>query len=571
MKRIFCIVALLLISNVAVAQSGEDLLTTPRIPNFFDDQEYPDQQRLVPGSVVFTGQEIDSLILAKPGQSINLPSINTFTGNEDTPLLFKRVNLFAAASQIWLVGEQTVVLPTPGRRHFYIASNETTGIGLAVDPVSGAVTGFANKFGEKLQISGEFISRLDFFPIKDADPDSNFCGTEMKDQPIEALRELTNPAYPSNSAAAAGEAINYQAVVAVETDTEWLDGFGDDTEAAMDWITDVFLAMNVFYERDVETHLLIGDVFLRTGSDPYSVPSGTYAQLNEFGAYWMTEMGHIDREFASMFSGRNINAGSFSGIAWVDQYCDYGHSANGGTATAGSFSYNAIGSSRTPGNTALFVGHELGHNMGSLHTHCYNPPVDFCYNGESGCYSETPQCPASGKGTVMSYCHVGGSSGAGCGSNQEFHPTVQALLETRLATEATAGCIAPYSDPNPQPEFDSSPAAGSTLNFGDQLIGIESGALSIQVSNLGDLELTLSCNLSGPAAASFNLISCPTPIAAAGSGNILVSCEPLSSGVKLVSLTVTTNDSDEGVVNFNLSCNGVEPPSDDVIFSAGFE
>jgi hypothetical protein len=209
--------------------------------------------------------------------------------------------------------------------------------------------------------------------------------------------------------------------------------------------------------------------------------------------------------------------------------------------------------------------------MGSSHTHCYNPPVDNCYNGESGCYSGTPQCPASGKGTVMSYCHVGGPSGAGCGSNQEFHPTVQALLEGRLATEMADGCIAPYSDANPQPEFDSTPAAGATLNFGDQLIGIESDASSIRVSNLGDLALTLSCSLSGPNAAEFNLVACPTPIVAAGSEDILISCEPVSTGVKLASLTVTTNDSDEGLVNFNLGCTGVEPPPDDVIFSNGFE
>jgi hypothetical protein len=571
MKWISCIAALLLFSNVTVAQSGEDLLATPRIPNFFDNPQPTDQQRLVPGSVVLTGREIDSLILAKSGQSLTFPSIDAFTGNEDTPLEFKRVKLFAESSQIWLVGEQSVVLPTPGRRHFYIATNETTGIGLAVDPVSGRVTGFVNKLGEKLQISGEFISRLDFLPIQDADPDSNFCGTEMKDQSIEVLQELSRPSYPSSSAAQAGETINYQAVVAVETDSEWLDGFGDDTNAAMDWITDVFLAMNVFYERDVEMRLLIGDVILHTGSDPYSVPSDRFAQLNEFGAYWMSQMGHIDREFAAMFSGRNISGGSFSGIAWVNQYCDYGHSANGGSATAGSYSYNAIGSSRTPGNTALFVGHELGHNMGSSHTHCYNPPVDNCYNGESGCYSGTPQCPASGKGTVMSYCHVGGPSGAGCGSNQEFHPTVQALLEGRLATEMADGCIAPYSDANPQPEFDSTPAAGATLNFGDQLIGIESDASSIRVSNLGDLALTLSCSLSGPNAAEFNLVACPTPIVAAGSEDILISCEPVSTGVKLASLTVTTNDSDEGLVNFNLGCTGVEPPPDDVIFSNGFE
>jgi hypothetical protein len=181
--------------------------------------------------------------------------------------------------------------------------------------------------------------------------------------------------------------ISYQAVVAIDTDSEWLDGFGDDTDEALDWITDVFLAMNVFYERDVETRLLIGDVILRTGSDPYSPNPDTFAKLNEFGEFWMDNMDDVDRQFAAMFSGRNIGAGSFSGIAWINQYCDYGRSINGGTAVAGSYSYNAIGASRTAANTAIFVGHELGHNLGSPHTHCYSPPVDQCYNAEGGCYT----------------------------------------------------------------------------------------------------------------------------------------------------------------------------------------
>jgi hypothetical protein len=166
--------------------------------------------------------------------------------------------------------------------------------------------------------------------------------------------------------------------------------------------------------------------------------------LNEFGAYWKDNMGHVERQFAAMLSGRNINNGYFSGIAWVDQFCEYGRSW--GAQTPGSFSYNAIGSSRTAGNTAIYLGHEIGHNMGSPHTHCYDPPVDGCYNaGSSSCYSGTTECPAGGPGTIMSYCHL-----AGCGtSNSEFHPTVQSLIEGNLAAELAAGCILPYGQEPP--------------------------------------------------------------------------------------------------------------------------
>jgi hypothetical protein len=47
----------------------------------------------------------------------------------------------------------------------------------------------------------------------------------------------------------------------------------------------------------------------------------------------------------------------------------------------------------------------------------------------------------------MSYCHVSGSDGAGCGtSNSEFHPTVQGLIESQLAANSPS-CIAVFEPP----------------------------------------------------------------------------------------------------------------------------
>jgi cysteine-rich repeat protein len=52
----------------------------------------------------------------------------------------------------------------------------------------------------------------------------------------------------------------------------------------------------------------------------------------------------------------------------------------------------------------MVVAHELGHNFGSEHTHCYAPPLDHCYNAEPGCWGGAESLP-SGGGTIMSYCH----------------------------------------------------------------------------------------------------------------------------------------------------------------------
>jgi hypothetical protein len=351
--------------------------------------------------------------------------------------------LFAEGARIVeMVGGTARELQRPAR-HYYLASNRSAGIGLAVDPVTGAVSGVASKDGEQLQITGDFVSGLQFEEIAEAEDVAFSCGNGEHDLSLGAPPAESRVPALSASASAAGEAITYQAVVAVDTDTEWLAGFKNAGDAS-EWIADLFLAMNVLYERDVETRLLIGDVFLRTGSDPYSPNPDTFAKLNEFGEHWMENMDHVDRQFATMFSGRNISPGWFSGIAWVDQYCENG--SDWGTSVPGSYSYNAIGSGFSAAAAAHFVGHELGHNMGSPHTHCYSQPLDQCYSGETfnykACYSGPTACPADGSGTVMSYCH----GLAGCDSDTEFHPTVQATLENRLASELVAGCIMPYTE-----------------------------------------------------------------------------------------------------------------------------
>ena len=456
MKRIPLLFSLFFLMSPAQSVEASGLSGPPQPAGLLESEPAAQVVEIGPGSIALTRQEIDSLIYPKPGARLHFPSLDRYTANEQTGLEFTRINVFAPNAKIRVMSQEGIEFLAPDRRDFYLASNTTTGIGIAVDPDTGEVRGFINRQGSKLEIKGNIIGQLQLSSIVEPQAASNSCGTELSGQPLDIQQKLVNPAFRSASAAEAGELISYEAVVAIDTDNEWLDGFNDNTTTAMNWITDIFLAMNVFYERDVETRLLIGDVTLRTGSDdPYTVPSDRVAQLNEFGAYWKDNMGAVERQFAAMLSGRISSSYGFSGIAWVDQFCEYGRSW--GTQTPGSFSYNAIGYNRTAGNTAIYLGHEIGHNMGSPHTHCYNPPVDSCYNaGGSSCYTGTPECPngGSGRGTIMSYCHVNNSNGAGCGtSNSEFHPTVQSLIEGNLAAELAAGCILPY---NQQPPDDDS-------------------------------------------------------------------------------------------------------------------
>jgi len=565
MKRSSAVLLVVLLCGSAQAADGDEFTRSQSYPDPFADRGQPAGSALLPGTVQLTPAEIDRLILPRAGAVQTFPSIDRFTGNEANPLQFRRVPLFAEGARIRVLRDGKESAQLQSVRQYYRASNTTTGIGLAVHPDTGEVTGYVAKNGDRLQIEGDFVTELQFAEIEQPEEMSITCGNDDFDLWPNAPATQTDPAAASISSAQSGSVISYQAVVAVETDSEWLDGFGDDTNDAMDWISDLFLAMNVFYERDIETRLLIGDVILRTGSDPYSAQSNRSAQLNEFGDYWMDNMQGIDRQFAAMLSGRNISGWAFSGIAWVDAYCEYG--IQYGSNVAGSYSYNAIGSSFSAAAAAHFVGHELGHNLGSPHTHCYSPEVDQCSNAGTNCYQGPLSCPADSSGTVMSYCH----NLAGCEADSEFHPTVQSRLENRLADELSAGCIIPYTETNPAPEFQSVPGAGATLDFGNQPIGATSAPATIQVQNGGGADLTLSCGLSGSGQGAFAIESCLPLVGSLLSGGIEISCSPAAPSSYQATLTVLTNDLDEPIVPYALHCDGIDPPPEEMIFQTSFE
>jgi hypothetical protein len=453
MKRSSFFAIAFLFSSGLFAQEEFDLQRKPKLPDIFQQADQLERRTIEPGTVILHGNEINGLMRARPGTVLKLPSIDSFTENEKEPLQFERINVYAPDAWIWVVSDLGTVRITPELRHFFIATNTTTTVGLAVNPDTGAVSGYAIKGGGEVEIDGNLDGAVNFMQVDSPDDGTISCGTELDEQPLDAVAFLEDDKLPSLGVASGGSAITWQADIAVDTDTEWMAGKGNNTTTATTWIEDLFLSRNVMYERDVNTRLLIGDVILRIGLDPYKLNgSDRVAALTEFGEYWRVNQGSIVRDFAAMLSGRSISAGSFSGIAWINQYCRNGFVQGNGT-TAGSYSYNAVGINWSASAASKYIGHELGHNMGSPHTHCISNGaggfVDNCYNAEGpGCFSGSTSCPASGKGTTMSYCHLLG----GCGSTADFHPIVQALLEDRLA-ENSPGCIAPFEDPSATPSM----------------------------------------------------------------------------------------------------------------------
>ena len=379
-----------------------------------------------------------------------------------------RFEVYAPDAKIWKV-ERDRLTEVPRSRHAFFlgtsAADPDTRVFLSLDPDARAFQGLAVSPDGTWDIRSHgrldgkdryLVTVPEYFLPEDgngaAQPLSSSCG--QKGEVPEFLREsfqsmIGESAVVRSATGEAKLASLYTATIAVDTDNElMLQKFSDNTTSASNYIAALIAGMNVLYERDLNIRLLQGTTFLRVSTvpDPWNQTGNgaTSAQLSEVAGYWSANHGGIARSLVMMLSGKSTSQYSSSGIAYVPGLC----------STSYGYSFTQV--FKFPGSTAstdvFVVGHELGHNFGSPHTHCYNPVIDTCYSGEGGgCYSGGTSCPAlstingvSARGTIMSYCHL---LGGGCTANNVFHPTtvdrITSTITPRIGTCVFAAPAAP--------------------------------------------------------------------------------------------------------------------------------
>jgi len=240
------------------------------------------------------------------------------------------------------------------------------------------------------------------------------CGTDGLDLVPESLSPNASEGSPLGAPETAAAAAAYTARIAVETDAEYYNHFGN-TAAATNYAADLFAYASTIYEREIGTSMNVSYLRLWSGgtaSDPWTATAGTSAALDEFVTYWRNNMASVNRTLAHMLSGKGLGGG----VAYVGVLCDnrYGYGLS-----------SSLGYNFTPGTTqtlwdTLVVTHEIGHNFNSPHTHSYcsiggsTEPVDACVPQAygpacNGAYGQLPTgCPGSGQGcgTIMSYCQL---------------------------------------------------------------------------------------------------------------------------------------------------------------------
>ena len=196
--------------------------------------------------------------------------------------------------------------------------------------------------------------------------------------------------------------VSYQASIAIDSDYEMFQIFGD-TDRAMSHIVTVMGGVSELYVRQLGISLTLTSISLyTTPDDPWNAPnphSGATADvLCEFSSYWQAHrpVKTYPRNGAMFFTGKSSR--DIGGQAWLSSLCSY--SAKPASCPYGGYGIVVISGPRD----VILTAHELGHIVGSQHTHCYNPPIDNCLAGEQGCYFGVETTPPDG-GSVMSYCH----------------------------------------------------------------------------------------------------------------------------------------------------------------------
>ena len=330
------------------------------------------------------------------------------------------------------------------------------------------------------QAGGGFRCALDDLgpqAFRAGDPEESRTASEgLPDQLPEALKALLDAAPTQGSRVPEGVLFDHTAVIAIETDQEFLAlaPIAGNTTTAANYIGDLVAFSSTIYTAEVQTSWAVGHISLWASPDPWQQTSPSCG-LIDFGRYWNNNNAGIARTVTHFLSGKSTN----SGIAWIGVLCSGAFSLDaaqvatgcspaltGVSNWGGGYGYTSgidanfnINSPSVVWDIQAFT-HEIGHNFNSGHTHCYQniggnaAAVDNCYAGQcgsTGCYcggTALPGPAGAGSGTIMSYCHLlgGGNVSLTLGLTHPFGVAPQRVpsrMRSHVLSVAGPSCLAP--------------------------------------------------------------------------------------------------------------------------------
>lgn len=201
------------------------------------------------------------------------------------------------------------------------------------------------------------------------------------------------------------------------------------------WLTSTFNNVSTLYTND-GLKIAMSTVYIWTTTDPYSgTPSGILSQFRSHTTSFNGDLAQLLRTPAT------------TSIAYLDSLCS-------------TYKYSYCGVNNINKNVPTYtwnveaMTHEMGHNLGSPHTHACawngdNTAIDGC--GPAASYSEgcDAELPTNG-GTIMSYCHLVSSVGINFANGFGDQPgsLIRNTVESKgcLGTNCTSSCTITVND-----------------------------------------------------------------------------------------------------------------------------
>ncbi len=258
----------------------------------------------------------------------------------------------------------------------------------------------------------------------DLDGNSGFeCATSDEGLPYTA-----DDLKPNQTSRDAGDCV----MVYIEIDDDIVTQKGGAVPATT-YITGLFNQSFILYTNE-NVSMTISEIKAWDTPAPYS-GSTSSAMLNSFTANTGNINGNIGHLVSYQASG---------GIAYLDGLCQTNHDYRKCFSSIGSTFANVP----TYSWSVMVITHEMGHVIGSKHTHACawngnNTAIDGCAGSVEG------TCPLpgnpSGGGTLMSYCHLN----VGINFTLGFGPQPGNVIRNKV--NATGNCLTSCSPPPPPP------------------------------------------------------------------------------------------------------------------------
>jgi hypothetical protein len=217
---------------------------------------------------------------------------------------------------------------------------------------------------------------------------------------------------------------------------------------ATNYITGLFNQSITLYANE-SVNMTISEIYAWTTNSPYSGSSSSQ-MLSSFQANSGAFNGNIGHLVSYQASG---------GIAVLDNLC----STNPDWRKCFSSIDASYQNVPTYSWSVMVITHEMGHVIGSKHTHACawngnNTAIDGCAGStEGGC--ALPPIPEGG-GTIMSYCHL---TGEGINFNLGFGSQPGNVIRNRV--NATGNCLTTCGPPPPPPPPQYCTANGSNSSY----------------------------------------------------------------------------------------------------------